>query len=196
MLAVIGAKRGYGGARETATLNEDEAMNVSFSFRRAVLVLSAGLIAIGATRPAAAEAGACHDLVGTYLTKNFAKGESGDFTSRSLIALSGSGQASFTDSGEGGEKGFGPFTDGRGSWRCTEADKAHAITLDFTTPTAEAPKAEIGRLDLDLTYDAASKTIKGTATLRLVPLGSDPLTPGEIGSGRQFEIVGQRVEAP
>jgi hypothetical protein len=68
--------------------------------------------------------------------------------------------------------------------------------LDFTTPTAEAPKAEIGRLDLDLTYDAASKTIKGTATLRLVPLGSDPLTPGEIGSGRQFEIVGQRVEAP
>jgi len=102
MLAVIEAKRGYGGARETATLTEDEAMNVSFSFRRAVLVLSAGLIAIGATRPAAAEAGACHDLVGTYLTKNFAKGAgSGDFTSRSLTALSGSGQASFTDSGEG-----------------------------------------------------------------------------------------------
>jgi hypothetical protein len=150
---------------------------------------------MGAARPAAAEAGACHDLVGTYLTKNFAKGEtSGSFTSRSLIALSGSGQASFTDSGEGGEAGFGPFTDGRGSWRCIEADKAHAITLDFTTPTAEAPKADIGRLDFDLAYDAASKTIKGTATLRLIPLGKDPLMPGE-GSGRQFEIVGQRVEA-
>ncbi|MGE5259297.1 MAG: hypothetical protein ACM3MH_00305 [Actinomycetota bacterium] len=145
---------------------------------------------------AVAEAGACHDLVGTYLTKNFAKGASGgDFTSRSLIALSGSGQASFIDSGEGGEAGFGPFTDGRGSWRCIEANKLHAVTLDFTTPTAEQPKADIGRLDFDLTYDPASKTIKGTATLRLVPLGSDPLAPGE-GAGRQFEISGQRVEAP
>jgi hypothetical protein len=68
-----------------------------------------------------AEAGACHDLVGTYLTKNYAKGDSGgNFTSRSLIALSGGGLASFTDSGEGGEAGFGPFTDGRGSWRCLE----------------------------------------------------------------------------
>lgn len=171
-------------------------MTERFSVRHALILLAAGLIAIGAARHAAAEAGVCHDLVGTYLTKNFAKGESGSFTSRSLISLSGSNQASFTDSGEGGEKGFGPFTDGRGSWRCIEADKAHAITLDFTTPTAEAPKAEIGRLDLDLTYDVASKTIKGAATLRLVPLGSDPLTPGEIGSGRQFEIVGQRVEAP
>src|SRR5512143_1254279 len=158
-------------------------MTERFSVHHALIVLAAGLIAVGAARSAAAEAGACHDLVGTYLTKNFAKGESGSFTSRSLISLSGSNQASFTDSGEGGEKGFGPFTDGRGSWRCIEADKAHAITLDFTTPTAEAPKAEIGRLDLDLTYDVASKTIKGAATLRLVPLGSDPLTPGEIGSG-------------
>jgi hypothetical protein len=171
-------------------------MTERFSFRHALIVLAAGLIMSGGSRPARAEAGACHDLVGTYLTKNFATGEAGaDFTSRSLISLSGSNQASFTDSGEGGEKGFGPFTDGRGSWRCLEANKLHAVTLDFTTPTAEKPKAEIGRLDFDLSYDAASKTIKGTATLRLIPLGADPLKPGE-GSGRQFEIVGQRVEAP
>jgi hypothetical protein len=169
-------------------------MTERFSVHHALIMLAAGLIAIGAARPAAAEAGACHDLVGTYLTKNFAKGEtSGGFTSRSLIALSGSNQASFTDSGEGGEKGFGPFTDGRGSWRCIEANNAHAVTLDFTTPTAEKPKAEIGRLDFDLAYDPATKTIKGTATLRLIPLGADPLKPGE-GNGRQFEIVGQRVE--
>ena len=162
--------------------------------RRALMALAAGLI-VSASRYAAAEAGACHDLVGTYLTKNYAKGESGEhFTSRSLIALSGSGQASFTDSGEGGEKGFGPFTDGRGAWRCVEANKVHAVTLDFTTPTAEAPKAEIGRLEFDLAYDPAAKTIKGTATLALVPLGSDPLKPGQ--GGRQFEITGERVEAP
>jgi hypothetical protein len=172
-------------------------MTESFSVHRALIALAAGLIlTIGTARPAAAEAGACHDLVGTYLTKNFAKGESGDnFTSRSLISLSGSNQASFTDSGEGGEKGFGPFTDGRGSWRCLEANKVHAVTLDFTTPTAEKPKADIGRLDLDLAYDPATKTIKGTATLRLIPLGDDPLKPGE-GNGRQFEIAGDRVEAP
>jgi hypothetical protein len=163
------------------------------------LLLAASLtfvVLVAASHPGYAEAGACHDLVGTYLTKNFAKGASGsDFTSRSLIALSGSGQASFTDSGEGGEKGFGPFTDGRGSWRCIEANTLHAVTLDFTTPTAEKPKADIGRLDFDLAYDLSSKTIKGTATLRLVPLGSDPLAPAK-GAGRQFEISGQRVEAP
>jgi hypothetical protein len=67
--------------------------------------------------------------------------------------------------------------------------------LDLTTPTAKQPKADIGRLDFDLAYDPASKTIKGTATLRLVPLGSDSLAPGE-GGGRRFEIQGQRVEAP
>jgi len=65
--------------------------------------------------------------------------------------------------------------------------------LDFTTRTAASPKAEIGRLDFDLTYDSAGKTIKGTATLRLIPLGSDPIASGE-GSGRLFEIIGQRIE--
>jgi hypothetical protein len=130
------------------------------------VVVAASVALCGSINEALAESSACHDLVGTYLTKNFAKGESGaNFTSRSLLALSGSGVASFTDSGEGGEAGFGPFTDGRGSWRCIDANKLHAVTLDFTTPTAEAPKADIGRLDFDLAYDAASKTIKGTATL-------------------------------
>jgi hypothetical protein len=160
------------------------------------LVLCAMLVLCSVPGRPLAEADACHGLVGTYLTKNFTKGASGDdFTSRSLIVLSGGGQASFTDSGEGREAGFGPFTDGRGSWRCLEANKLHAITLDFTTPTIEQPKADIGRLDFDLAYDPVSKTIKGTATLRLVPLGSDPLAPGG-GGGRQFEIQGQRVEAP
>jgi hypothetical protein len=171
-------------------------MTQRVSLHPALIAVAAGTIMSGGPHPAAAEAGVCHDLVGTYLTKNFAKGETGGtFVSRSLIALSGSGQASFTDSGEGGEKGFGPFTDGRGSWRCVEANKVHAVTLDFTTPTAAAPKAEIGRLDFDLVYDPASRAIKGTARLSLVPLGSDPLKPAE-GGGREFDIVGQAVEVP
>jgi len=145
--------------------------------------------------------GACRGLTGTYLTKNVMKGESGDsFTSRSLISIGRFGLILFTDSGEGGEAGFAPFTDGRGSWRCVsgegEAPKASATTLDFTVPTAEGSKAEIGRLDFELTYDPASKPINGTATLYLVPLGSDPLVAGALKDGRQFAITGQRVEAP
>lgn len=128
------------------------------SLRLICVALAASVVLCGAIELAGAQAGACHDLVGTYLTKNYAKGESGgNFTSRSLIALSGSGLASFTDSGEGGEAGFGPFTDGRGSWRCLEDNKAHAVTLDFTTPTAASPKAEIGRLDFDLAYGLRAK---------------------------------------
>jgi hypothetical protein len=128
------------------------------------------------------------------------KGESGnDFTSRSLISIGRFGLILFTDSGEGGEAGFAPFTDGRGTWRCVsgegEAPKASATTLDFTAPTAESPKGGIGRLDFELTYDAASKTIDGTATLYLIPLGSDPLVAGALKDGRQFAITGQRVEA-
>jgi hypothetical protein len=77
-------------------------MTRRFALHGAGFVLCAKLGLYSVTGHVLAEAGACHDLVGTYLTKNFAKGASSDdFTSRSLIVLSGSGQASFTDSGEG-----------------------------------------------------------------------------------------------
>jgi hypothetical protein len=172
-------------------------MTLMFWLYRAGVALAAAIALCSATNRAMAEADACRDLVGTYLTKNFATGGSGEsFTSRSLISLTGSGQGFFTDSGEGGEAGFAPFTDGRGVWRCVSGNKARALTLDFTTPTPEAPRAQIGRLDLDLAYDAGSKTIKGTGTLHLIPLGDDPLIPGELVGGRQFGIVGQRIEAP
>ena len=141
--------------------------------------------------------GACKGLVGTYLTKNTMKdGSAGGFTSRSLITIARSGLALFTDSGEGGETGFAPFTDGRGTWRCLPNGEISATTLDFTVPTAEKPDAEIGRLDFKLAYDRGSKTLTGTATLYLVPLGQDPLVKSDLKHWRQFEITGQRVEAP
>ena len=156
---------------------------------------------VTALKHAGGKHGACKGLAGTYLTKNVMKGQSGDaFTSRSLISIGRFGLILFTDSGEGGEAGFAPFTEGRGAWRCVAGDgdapKVTATTLDFTVPTAANPKAEIGRLDFELTYDPASKTIDGTAILYLIPLGSDPLLSGELKDGRQFEIVGQRVQAP
>lgn len=141
--------------------------------------------------------GACKGVAGTYLTKNVMKdGSAGGFTSRSLITLGRGGLVLFTDSGEGGEAGFAPFTDGRGAWRCLPTGEIGATTLDFTVPTADKARAEIGRLDFKLTYDAAGKTLTGTATLYLVPLGQDPLVAGELKDGRQFDITGQRVVAP
>jgi ketosteroid isomerase-like protein len=141
--------------------------------------------------------GACRGVAGTYLTRNVMKGGSADsFTSRSLITLGRGGLVLFTDSGEGGEAGFAPFTEGRGAWRCQPFGEIGATTLDFTVPTASKSHAEIGRLDFKLTYDAAGQTLRGAATLYLIPLGQDPLAAGELKDGRQFEITGQRVAAP
>ncbi len=89
---------------------------------------------------------ACRGLAGTYLTENVMDGRSADgFASRSLLSLGRSGLALFTDSGEGGEAGFAPFTDGRGAWRCLSGDggtiEVSATTFDFTEPDAEHPKA-------------------------------------------------------
>lgn len=140
--------------------------------------------------------GACRDLVGTYLTRNETEG--GGLTSRSLLSFDRGGLVFFSDSGEGGEPDYAPFSAGQGAWNCvSEGDtaKARSVLLDFTFPKAGEAGARIGRLDLDLSYDSATKGIAVTGTLTLVPLDSDPLK-GEAGGGRQFKIEGTRVEAP
>lgn len=143
--------------------------------------------------------GACRRLAGTYLTKNVAKG-AGGVISRSLISLDPSGIALFTDSGEGGAAGFAPFTDGRGTWQCLPGEdgalRARATTLDFTEPTAEHPKAEIGRLDFELAAEPGSDALSGSATLYLVPLDADPLDESVLKDGRQFEITSELIEVP
>lgn len=156
---------------------------------------------VTALRPSGGKHGACRHLAGTYLTKNVAKGAAGgSIISRSVVSLNRSGLVLFTDSGEGSEAGFAPFTDGSGTWRCLAGDdgalKARAITLDFTEPTAGHPKAEIGRLDLDFAANPDTNAVTGTATLYLVPLGSDPLDEGTLKDGRQFDITAERIEAP
>ena len=155
---------------------------------------------VTALRPAPGARRACRGLAGTYLSKNVVNGGDGSVISRSIISLDPSGIALFTDSGEGGEAGFAPFTDGRGTWQCvTGADgtpKAHATTLDFTEPTEEHPKAGIGRLDFDLAAGPGEDALSGSATLYLVPLDADPLDESALKDGRQFEITSERVEAP
>lgn len=165
----------------------------------AFIAMAAGLGAAQADDKTRIDAGkpACKDLLGTYLTKNAAK--DGSFTSRSLLSFAGHGLALFTDSGQGGEKGFTPFTDGRGAWRCVVGEdgklKVKATTLDFTAP-ADGSERKIGRLDFDLNYQADKKTIAGNATLYFVPLDADPYASDGLKDGLQFDISGQRIEAP
>jgi hypothetical protein len=74
------------------------------------LILAAGLpfAALAGEASQHKQAG-CKSLIGTYLTKNRPKGESGDkFTSRSLISFGAADLALFTDSAEGGEAGICP----------------------------------------------------------------------------------------
>ena len=162
------------------------------SSRLLQLALAAGLTLLIPPDGQAAEP-SCAGATGTYLTKNAA--ESGNYTSRSLLSFAEGGLALFADSGEGGEKGFAPFSDGQGAWRCVAGDEEHAeihaTTLDFTLATPR--KAQIGRLDFDLRYDAATKRISGTATLHLVPLDEDPLAV--LKGDRRFKVEGIRVEA-
>ena len=162
--------------------------------------MSLPMIAACFAHAQATELEKCGHLVGTYLTRNFAKGAEENPTSRSLITFVGGGQVLFVDSGEGGERGFAPFTDGTGAWRCvveeTGQTGARLMVLDFTFVAPGEPKAQIGRLDIEVSYDRTAKTISGTAVLHILPLASDPLSPAELGEGRHFKLTGVRLEAP
>jgi hypothetical protein len=171
-------------------------MSKTFSASSCLAALLATCLATSAPSGAgAASAGHCGGLVGTYLTKNSVAGGSQRLTSRSLMSFTSSGQIFFTDSGESGEAGYAPFTDGRGAWRCLGGGKARATTLDFTLPAAGDSKPRIGRLDMNFSYDAKTKTITGTGVLYFVPLTADPMQPSELKDGRDFELTGERVEA-
>jgi hypothetical protein len=168
--------------------------------RLIALVVSLPIVAACFTHAQAAKPDNCSQLVGTYLTRNFAKGAEESPTSRSLMSFVEGGQVLFVDSGEGGEKGFAPFTDGTGAWRCvveeTGKTGARLIALDFTFVAQGDQKAQIGRLDIEVSYDETAKTISGTAVLYFLPLMSDPLSSAELGEGRHFKLTGVRVEAP
>ena len=142
----------------------------------------------------------CFDAVGTYLTTNYAKDEHGKFISRSLISLTNGGHAFFTDSGEAGEPGFGPFSDGRGAWRCVSNEKGVtrflATVLDFTFITPSTPKQQIGRLDIDASFDAAAEKLSGTMALYLVPFDGDPLKKSNLKEAATGNFEAQKFIAP
>ena len=169
----------------------------------------ASAIAVAATVLGAQSAGAqdsgiplskCLDAVGTYLTINYVKDESGKFISRSLISLTNGGHAFFTDSGEAGQPGFAPFSGGRGAWRCVSNEKGVtrflATVLDFTFITPSTPTQLIGRLDIDGSFDADAKKLSGTMTLYLVPIDGDPLKRSNLKEGATGKFEARKVIAP
>ena len=175
--------------------------NATIALTAAASLLAAGTAATETAGPRELPLGDCSDLVGTYLTKNFAKDASDKtFASRSLLSFTNGGHAFFTDSGEARETGFSPFSDGRGAWRCvadeTGKTKALATILDFTFARPSGPKQQIGRLNFEVRYDAETKMVGGSIVLYFVPLAGDPLAASALRDGRGFEFTGQRVEAP
>ena len=143
----------------------------------------------------------CIDAVGTYLTINNAKGEtSGSFRSRSLISLTNGGHAFLTDTGEGGEPDFGPFSDGRGAWRCVSNEggvtRFAATVLDFTFVTASHPKQLIGRLDILGAYDAGAQKLIGKMALYLLPISSDPFAKLEQEANVVGAFEGKKIVVP
>jgi len=142
----------------------------------------------------------CLDAVGTYLSTNFAKDGSNKFISRSLISLTNGGHAFFTDSGEAGEPGFGPFSGGRGAWRCMSNENGVArflaTVLDFTFVTPSTRKQLIGRLDIDGSFDVSTAKLSGTMTLYFVPIGGDPLMQSDLKKSAEGAFEAQKVRAP
>ena len=143
----------------------------------------------------------CADVVGTYLTKSFReRGNPDNFTARSLLSLTNGGHAIFADSAQAGTPDYRPFSIGKGAWRCVSKvdgkSRISVVILDFTFATKDDPKQQIGRLDLDAVVDAETGKLDSKATLHFVPLPSNPMDQGVLGTGEKFRIVGEKVSAP
>jgi hypothetical protein len=118
----------------------------------------------------------------------------------SLLSLTNGGHAFFTDSGEGGEPGYQPFSDGRGAWRCLSNESGRAtfaaVILDFTFVGPSDRAQRIARLDVRATFDAGTQTLDGETTLSFVPLAGDPFDPSALGDHAEFTFTGRKLDAP
>jgi hypothetical protein len=168
---------------------------------RFLLPFSIAAVLCGATAAVAAEEdlSACADAVGTFLTMNVNPERNAD-VGRSLISLTNGGHVFLTDSNEGGEAGFAPFTEGRGAWRCVsdDAGKLHilATVLDFTHKTEAFPEQHMARLDYDATVDAASGQLNADVKLYFMPIDADPMDTANLKDPIPNRIVGVRITPP
>ncbi len=167
--------------------------------KQAVRVLAMGAVAAMVAGMAEAQDGqplsACAEAVGAWLTTN-----PGNEPSRTLLSLTADGLVLSADSGEGGGVGYAPFTGAHGAWRCVASEagslRLSATILDFTVPTADWPKQQIGRLDIDGTIDTKKGTMSGTMTLLFAPLDDDPFMAAELAEDAAGTFSAIRITAP
>jgi hypothetical protein len=165
-----------------------------------LLGICSALTFVGANNVLGAEEplSACFGAVGTFLTTNV-NPTSGKTVGRSLISLTNGGHFFLTDSNEGGEAGFAPFTEGRGAWRCVsdEAGRLHimATVLDMTHKTTEFPEQKIVRLDYDASYHEAEGTLNADVKLYFMPIDANPLDAANLKDPIPNQIAGVRVTA-
>jgi hypothetical protein len=167
------------------------------------MVFAAAILAspMGAVPGGAQDAGLplpnCFDAVGTYLTSNHTGDDTSLFISRSLLSITNDGHAFFTDSAEGGGPGYGPFTGGRGAWRCLSGESGEtrfkAIILDFTFAAASNPNQQIGRLDIEGTVDTSTGKLTGRMDLSFAPLEGDPMNPADLKAAGWAGIDGDKI---
>jgi len=160
----------------------------------AVVVLGSASSVFAADEPLSA----CFDAVGTFLTTNINPDDGAD-VGRSLISLTNGGHFFLTDSNEGGEAGFAPFTEGRGAWRCVsdESGELHilATVLDFTHKTEAFPEQKIARLNYDAVYDEESGKLSADVKIYFMPIDADPMDPANLKDPILNHISGTRVAA-
>ena len=110
----------------------------------------------------------------------------GAFASRAVITLHGDRTLSAIDSGQGGPFFFSSQL---GAWQSDGNGGVVGRTLDFDFPQSQGTMA---RLDYTFTFSAHDTHVKGTITLRIFPLQSDPLDGDGTAQG-EFAFTGTLV---
>lgn len=176
---------------------------VSFknSIASVLLLPAMGFAGSGATaQGASVPISDCLQAVGTFLTKDTGTAKGQDVTSRSLLTLTEGGQAILIDANQEAVAGFGPYSAATGSWRCISNNNGSidisAIVLHFTFVTAQFPKQQIGRVDIDATIDTGQETLSGTFRLFLFPIDGDPIARTQRQPALSGPVTGQKVIAP
>lgn len=122
---------------------------------------------------------ACAPLVGTFLTMKLADGKpAADTEGRSLISFTNGGHAFLSDSAQGGDLEFAPFSDARGAWNCTAGDSGlnwRATMVDFTFRNDIHEEQHVVRVELSGTL-GADAAMTGEAAVHFYPLADDPFT--------------------
>lgn len=140
----------------------------------------------------------CQDAVGTYMTNRKSQQDGKTRTDRGLIAITNGGYAFVTDSAEGGLKGYQPFSDGSGVWRCLGKqdgkDRLKIITFDFTTTPDAETNRYIARVTVEAVADLEAGIISGKSLVEFLAIDAAPDTTDTVRSPVSYEFTGVKLK--